>query len=252
MEEEITLGELLDILKNNIKIIIITTLLITTAVAIYTLFFITPMYQSSTDIFVTQTSEENISVSQQDINTSISLINTYGDIIKKDFILEPVIEELDLPMSTGTLRENLNVQTSGDSQVFSIIVQDENPYQAADIANTTTEIFQEKIYDVMNVDNVTILTAGTPNTNPASPNKPLNLAIGFLLGLIIGIIIVFLRELTDKRIKTERFITEQLGITVLGSVKETNKEDLVIVTVRAPYGDEEFNDISRVHRKRVR
>ena len=248
---EYSLEGLLVLLKNNIKVISISTLLITTAVAIYTFFFITPMYQSSTDIFVTQTSEENISVSQQDINTSISLINTYGDIIKKDFILEPVIEELDLPMSTGTLRENLNVQTSDDSQVFSIIVQDENPYQAADIANTTTEIFQEKIYDIMNVDNVTILTAGTPNTNPASPNKPINIAVGVLLGLMVGVGIVFLRELTDKRIKTERFITEQLGITVLGSVKETNKADLVTVTVRAPY-EEEFNDISRVHRKRVR
>ena len=248
---EDSLEELLVLLKNNIKVISISTLLITIVVAIYTLFFITPMYQSSTDIFVTQTSEENISVSQQDINTSISLINTYGDIIKKDFILEPVIEELDLPMSTGTLRENLNVQTSGYSQVFSVVVQDENPYQAADIANTTTEIFQEKIYDIMNVDNVTILTAGTPNTNPASPNKPLNIAVGVLLGLMVGVGIVFLRELTDKRIKTERFITEQLGITVLGSVKETNKEDLVTVTVRTPY-EEVFNDISRVHRKRVK
>ena len=109
----------------------------------------------------------------------------------------------------------------------------------------------KKIYDIMNVDNVTILTAGTPNTNPASPNKPFNIAVGVLLGLMVGVGIVFLRELTDKRIKTERFITEQLGITVLGSVKETNKEDLVTVTVRAPY-EEEFNDISRVHRKRVR
>ena len=147
MEEDF-LEELLVLLKNNIKVISITTILITIVVAIYTFFFITPMYQSSTDIFVTQSSEENISVTQQDINTSISLINTYGDIIKKDFILGPVIEELDLPLSTGTLRENLNVQTSGDSQVFSIVVQDENPYQAADIANTTTEIFQEKIYDI--------------------------------------------------------------------------------------------------------
>ena len=248
---EDSLGELLFLLKNNIKVISISTLLITIVVAIYTFFFITPMYQSSTDIFVTQTSERNISVSQQDINTSISLINTYGDIIKKDFILEPVIEELDLPITTGALRENLNVQTSENSQVFSVVVQDENPFRAADIANTTTEIFQEKIYDIMNVDNVTILTAGTPNTNPASPNKPINIAVGVLLGLMAGVGIVFLRELTDKRIKTERFITEQLGITVLGSVKETNKADLVTVTVRAPY-EEEFNYMSRVHRKRVR
>ena len=248
---EDSLGELLFLLKNNIKVISISTLLITIVVAIYTFFFITPMYQSSTDIFVTQTSERNISVSQQDINTSISLINTYGDIIKKDFILEPVIEELDLPITTGALRENLNVQTSENSQVFSVVVQDENPFRAADIANTTTEIFQEKIYDIMNVDNVTILTAGTPNTNPASPNKPINIAVGVLLGLWVGVGIVLLRELTDKRIKTERFITEQLGITVLGSVKETNKADLVTVTVRAPY-EEEFNYMSRVHRKRVR
>lgn len=137
-----------------------------------------------------------------------------------------MIEELELPMTTGSLRENLNVQTSGDSQVFSIVVQDENPYQAADIANTTTEIFQEKIYDIMNVDNVTILTAGTPNTTPASPNKPLNLVIGVLLGLMAGIGIVFIRELTN--------------------------EELVTVTVLSLFDDEDYSDVSRIHRKHVR
>lgn len=230
MEEEISLVELFDIIKKHFKYIVITTLATTVIAALYTFFLVTPMYQSSTEMIVTQSSSESSIVSQSDISTSISLISTYEDIIRNNVILDPVIEELDLDMTTGELRESVTVQSESNSQVFSIRVENENPYQAAEIANVTSGIFQERIFDIMNVDNVTIISEASPNMNPASPNNILNIIIGFMLGAMIGIGLVFLRELTDTTVKTEDYVEQATGWVSLGHVSTFTKHDLVVKT----------------------
>jgi capsular polysaccharide biosynthesis protein len=169
-------------------------------------------------------------VSQQDINTSLELINTYSVIIRNDVVLEPVIDDLELDTTVGELREKISVQTENNSQVFSIRVQDTNPYTAAEIANTTAGIFQENIQRIMNVDNVTIISNATPNTNPVSPNKPLNLVIGVLLGLMIGVGLVFLRELLDNTVKSEDYVEAATGWPSLGQINRFSKNDLLVKT----------------------
>lgn len=106
MEEEISLVELFGILKKHIRVIILTTVLTTIIAAMYTLFLVTPKYQSSTEMLVSHSADSTTqNFTQQDINTSIQLINTYSDIIRNDVILDPVIEELSLEMTTSQLRE---------------------------------------------------------------------------------------------------------------------------------------------------
>lgn len=231
MEEEISLVELFGILKKHIRVIILTTVLTTVIAAIYTFFLVTPKYQSSTEMLVSHSSDNTTTnVTQQDINTSVQLINTYSDIIRNDVILDPVIEELNLDMSSGQLRENVSVQTQNNSQVFSIQVQDENPYQASEIANATANYFQQEIYAIMSVDNVTIISTATPNVNPISPNNMLNIIIGVLLGGMLGIGIVFIRELVDNTVKTKEQAEQITGWHNLGEVNYFSKEDLVVRT----------------------
>lgn len=255
MEEEISLVELFDIIKKHFKYIVLTTLATTVIASIYTLFLVTPMYQSSTEMLVTQSSSENTVVSQADITTSISLINTYEDIIRNNVILDPVIEELDLDMTTGALRDSITVQSESNSQVFSIRVENENPYQAAEITNATAGIFQERIFDIMNVDNVTIISEATPNMNPASPNNLLNIIIGFLLGAMIGIGLVFLRELTDTTVKSEEYVEQATGWVSLGHISTFTKQDLVVktplpkVNKEIPVSKKTNNDMTRTRRR---
>src|SRR5699024_10165560 len=231
MEEEISLVELFGILKKHIRVIVLTTIFTAIIAAIYTFFLVTPKYQSSTEMLVSHSSDSTTqNVTQQDINTSIQLINTYSDIIRNDVTLDPVIEELNLDMTAKQLRENITVQTENNSQVFSIQVQDENPYQASEIANTTANFFQEEIYEIMNVDNVTVISSAMPNVNPVSPNNILNIVIGILLGGMIGIGIVFIRELIDNSVKTEEQAEQITGWHNLGEVNLFSKEDLIVRT----------------------
>lgn len=225
MEEEISLKELFAILKKRIGLIINITLVGLLIVAFYTFFIATPEYSSTTQLLVNRTQQAD-AIQRSDIDTNVQLINTYKDIINGPVILDEVREGLNLEISHGTLSDQITVSNEADSQVFSIQVIDTNPYNAAAIANTTAIVFQENLDDIMNVDNVTIISQAEPNINPISPNHTINVAIGVVLGGMVGIGLAYLLEFIDNTVKDEKFIVEELGWTNLGRIAEMNTEEL--------------------------
>lgn len=225
MEEEISLVELFDIIKKRMAWIINATLLGILLAALYTFFMAVPEYSSTTQLLVNRTQQTEV-IQQSDINTNVQLINTYKDILKGPVILDEVREELDLDLSHSALSNKISISSENNSQVFSIKVTDTNPYDAAMIANTTASVFQENLDDIMNVDNVTVISEGTPNITPISPNNALNIAIGLVLGGMIGVGLAFLFEFLDNTVKDEKFIVEELGWTSLGRISEMTAEEL--------------------------
>ncbi len=225
MEEEISLVEILDILKKQAKLILGLSLVGLMFSAVFTFFIAVPQYSSKTQLLVSRT-ETTQYIQQSDINTNLQLINTYKDIIKGPVILDEVREKLNVDMSHEALSNQVQIETGADSQVFSISITGDNPNQAALVANTIAETFRDKIGDLMKVDNVSIISKAVPNRIPVSPNKPLNLVIGLLLGFMIGVGLAFLMAFFDTTIKDDRFITEELGWVTLGHVQQIAEEEL--------------------------
>ena len=56
--------------------------------------------------------------------------------------------------------------------------------------------------------------------NPVAPNKMMNIAIGFLLGLMTSIGLVFLIEYLDNTFKNKDELERQLDIPVIGIILE--------------------------------
>lgn len=226
MEEEISLVELFEVLKKRLSMIISLSLVGLILAAIFTFFIATPSYSATTQLLVNQTTKNTEGIQLNDITTNVQMINTYRDIIKGPVILEEVLEELNLNTTVSELSNQLEVVTQDNSQVFSLSVTGENPYIVSDIANTTASIFQNEVGNIMNVENVTIISESVPNIIPVSPNNVLNMIIGLLLGAILGIGAAFLIEFMDKSVKDERFITEILGWSTLGNVSEMTADEL--------------------------
>ncbi|PAE25779.1 Wzz/FepE/Etk N-terminal domain-containing protein [Bacillus sp. 7894-2] len=220
MEETISLKELLQTLKKRMTLIFAVTIAAVMISGIVSYFFLTPIYQSSTQILVNQAKDEQSTYSAGEVQTNLQLINTYNVIIKSAAILELVKEELKLDMTTGALNQKITVQSEQNSQVVNISVQDENPKRAADIANTTAEVFQKEIVDIMNINNVTILAKAEVGENqaPIKPQPLLNIAIALVVGLMAGVGIAFLLEYLDNTIKDEQDIEKTLGLPVLGVI----------------------------------
>lgn len=226
MEEVISLSELFGFLKKRFAMILSFGLIGLIVASAFTFFVAVPQYNATTQILVNRTTNQTEGIQLNDINMNVQMINTYKDIIKGPVILDEVRENLDTTLTTGQLAGKIEIATQDDSQVFSIIVTDEDPFQAANIANEVALTFQDEIGNIMQVENVTVISEAEPSVNPISPNSSLNLIIGLLVGLLLGMGTAFLIEFMDKSIRDERFIIDTLGWTNLGSVSEMSNEEL--------------------------
>ena len=226
MEETISLQDLFKTLKKNLGIIALTTILAITVAGAVSFMFLTPIYENSTQILVNQEQTETNQVVNQNIQADLQLINTYSVIIKSPAILDQVIEQLNLEISSDQLNQKITVNTAENSQVVNVTVRDEDPAQAVEIANTTAEVFESDIQELMNVNNVSILSPAVlkENPSPVEPNPILNMAIAAVVGLMIGVGIAFLREYLDTSMKTEQDIEDILGVPLLGVISPIKEE----------------------------
>ncbi|WP_129727562.1 YveK family protein [Ectobacillus funiculus] len=226
MEETISLKELFQILRKRLLMILAVTFTAVLASAIVSFYFITPIYQSSTQILVNQKKADNSIVQYNEVQTNLQLVNTYSVIIKSPAILDQVKKQLNLDMSVQELTNKINVASATDSQVFSVTVQDAKPELARDIANTTAAVFKEEVAKIMSVDNVSVLSTAevTKDQSPIKPQPMLNIVIAFVIGLMVSIGLAFLLEYFDNTIKREQDIEKILELPVLGVVTKMEEK----------------------------
>lgn len=229
MEETISLKEIFEIIKKRLVLIISLTIGAAIIAAGISYFLLTPQYENSSQFLVNQTNTSSEQqVTQAEVRTNIELINTYNVIIKSPRILDEVIKELNLNMSSGQLSQEITVNSAENSQVVTVTAKDADPALATELANTTVEVFQKEVPDLMNVDNVSILSEAvlSENPSPVEPNPLLNIAIAMVLGVMVGVGLAFLLEYLDNTIKNEEDIEKQLELPVLGVISTIDESDL--------------------------
>ncbi|AYX91056.1 protein tyrosine kinase modulator [Staphylococcus saprophyticus] len=221
MESTLDLTKILRILKNNLKLLIILPLICLLISAIVTLFFLDEEYQATTQVLVNQ-KESDSQMMAQEVQSNIQLVNTYSEIVKSPRILDKVSKELNRKYSTSELSSMLTVTNQAESQLLNIDVVSKSGKDSEKIANKLAEVFSDEVPDIMNVDNVSILSTADDTTKQVAPKTMINLVMGIVIGLIIALIIIFIKEIFDKRIKSETDVENELEIPVLGSIQKFN------------------------------
>lgn len=77
---------------------------------------------------------------------------------------------------------------------------------------------ESRLESQMNQTDVAILNPAVPPLNPSSPRLLLNTAVAVFIGLLLGIGLAFVRELRDRRIRSEDDLVNVLGIPVLANI----------------------------------
>lgn len=260
MEETISLKEIFDLLRKHISTILISMFAGLAIAAVATFFIITPTYSSRAQLIVTLPQSDSTASNSNlnDVNYNLQMLNTYKDIIKEGDALSTEVHNrlkanYDLDMTAAAIKETLEVTQSENSQMFSISATSDKATDAKNIANTAAEVFQDTLKDVLNnVDKVTIISKATTSTTPVSPNNKLNLAIGLVLGLMVGVGLAFIFELLDRTIKDQKFIVESLEIPLLGVVPEITEKDLKNSKSKQQEMNQQEQQISDTSRRRKR
>ena len=219
MESTIDLSKILQILRKNIKLLVILSVICLLISAIVTFIFLDSKYEASTQVLVNQ-KESDSEMMAQEVQSNIQLVNTYSEIVKSPRIIDKVSKKLDRAYSTSELSSMVSVSNQSESQLLNIAVESKSEGDSEKIANTVAQVFSKEVPDIMSVDNVSILSEADDTAKQVAPKTVINMVIGVVIGLIIALLIIFIKELLDKRIKSEEDVEKELKIPVLGSIQK--------------------------------
>lgn len=199
-------------------------------IALYHSLYAKPQYVASTKLIVTNANHDGgLAVpDSNEISSNMMLIGTYKEIIASPAILEKVMFGYpELRMTLDELMSSVSVHSSSGSQVLSISVTNSSYGQAVIAANAIAQMFKSEIPNIMNVDNVTILSQSRMTDSPSSVSHGLTfkLMIALILSLMCSVGIVLLWEYFDDTIKTEKDVLHYLGKPMLGTVIRFKKSD---------------------------
>lgn len=186
-------------------------------------FLMTPLYESTSELYVL--SKSTAITSLADIQTGTSLTNDYMVVVKGRPVLEQVIANLGLHETYGSLRRKVSLENPSNSRILMITVRDENPLIAKTVADQIAEVGSDFIAMKMDQDAPTIIQYGYADGEPVSPNTMKNTMIGGFLGMLLAVAIIVLSYLFNDTIVTAEDVEKKLGLNVLGSLPLEDAED---------------------------
>ena len=219
MEEQvIRLDELFEALKKRWLMIVSITLIATIISAAVSFFIIKPKYEASTKVFIGKDESENQIYSQSDVLMYQQLMKTYSETIKSRDLISRALKGTSLKLEAGAVLNNLTVATVTDTQILQIKYTSTSPKESKAVIEAISDKFIETSKKLVPNGNIQIIEAVELPENPISPNKKMNIAIAFLLGLIVGVGLALLLEFLDNTFKNKDQLERELDIPVIGSI----------------------------------
>ena len=218
---ELELRDIFRIIWARIWIIVLITIVAMLASGIISYFYLDKIYESSTTLIVNKQKDDNEKETQytyNDILLSQKLVSTYTEIAKSSYVLERVIKELNLDLSPDELKKMIAVSAVGDTQIIRITVSDVFPARATVIAEKMAELLPIRVSELEMPDNVKVVDKAKVPSSPVKPRPLMNIAIAGVLGIMVGLGIIFLIEYLDNTIKTPDDVQKYMGLPVLGSI----------------------------------
>ncbi|MCR5801700.1 MAG: capsular biosynthesis protein [Lachnospiraceae bacterium] len=210
---EIDLVDLaLDILTKW-KFELLITILSAILLFVYVAYLRTPMYESTSKLYVLSKSTSFTSLA--DIQTGTSLTNDYLVVVTDRPVLDKVISNLQLRTSYEILSDYVSVSNPPNSRILEITVKNSNPMTAKQIADEIASVASAFISEKMDQDPPSLISSGYADEPPIGLGVVAMTAIGALIGLVFAMGIVTLQYIFNDKVYTPEDMEKKVGLNTL-------------------------------------
>lgn len=209
-------------------VLILASLLFGLGVAAVYSIVVAPKYQAATELYVSVRSGDAAATGDlvQGTNFARQAVTSYVDVVDSAIVLDRVIEQLALDTTSAELATQVEADSPLNTVLIEIVVTDGDPVAAAEIANAVGTNFAEVVVndlekpegEAVSLVKIETIQPATVPSAPSSPNVPLNLVLGALVGFAIGIGIAVLRSVLDTRIHSLHDIAQVTDKPLLGGI----------------------------------
>jgi capsular exopolysaccharide synthesis family protein len=235
----VDVSDYLRVLRKRWKLITLCILLAVAAATAASL-LPKPVYRAQAQLFVstTQAASDAASGLNQGGQFAQQRVKSYADVINSPQVTQQVIQRLGLNLTPRQLAKKLSADAPLDTVLINVNATDTSPARARDIANAVAERFTNVATDLETPAGggpspvkVSVVRAADLPPSPVSPRKKLNIALGLLVGLAVGVGFAVLRETLDTSVKSVGDVQAILGLATLGVIgfdPRTPKHPLVV------------------------
>ncbi len=241
--KEISIPELMKAMLKKWWIIVLAALLGAIIAFAYTQYMVVPTYETTAKLGVHTTDDSTSAVT--DANFGYVLSRDCADVITGNVVLGDAADKLNeysFPENDGKKYREYNAEvlatmvtakSSEESKFFSITVTSIYPEEAKIVADMIIEAFCEDIAAKAD-GGKDLLAKGGADGNvvhepvvpsaPSSPNKVLNILIGFAAGVALSCAIIVVLHFTNNRLQSEEWILSAYGeaIPLLAVIPDTS------------------------------
>ena len=217
-EYEIDLKEIAIAILDRIWIVISVGIACALLVGIITKVFITPMYTSTTKLYVINKQNSDNNITYTDLQTGNLLTNDYIIQVKGTKVLSQVISELNLTDTEDELASRITVSNPENSRFIVISVSDKDPVVAQQIASCVAKVSSGVVKEVMDLEKVNVAEEANLPLEESSPNLKKNVLLGGAAGVFVSLLLIVVFYLLNDRIRTPEDVKRYLGLNTLGQI----------------------------------
>lgn len=210
------------------------------------------LYTSDVSVVVSTGINDNLGLALSADNLAISKAKQYQVIASSRVVAERALALAQVNASPELAISRVSASSRLDTATINIRVAWASPQEAQALADAWSQALAQEVYNVENqqtpgstqsspaatasptagngssgsarpgagesVIKIQPLVPANLPTGPSSPNVRLWAAIGLAIGLILGLLAIFIREIFDQRIRSAATLQEDFGQTVVGTV----------------------------------
>ena len=217
---EISLEKLFHLVLEKIWWVVLVTIIGGLVAFSYTAALVQPTYASTIKMMVSKNEEAQSNLSDLSYaQYAQSMAKTYIAILNDKDFYRDVAKKSDLGYKDQQLANMFSFNIVDETAVLEIKVQAHSPRDTKIIADAAAQVIPQRLKGVYEQATIKQVSGAREGTK-VGPSLVRNTALGALLGAVVIVLIIFLRDLLDTRIKTEEDLVERYDLPLLGLIPD--------------------------------
>lgn len=217
------INRVFSLIKSKLLFLLLFTIVGTTAVGLYTVFIISPIYSVSSKLIMKNTSSQtngqnNDAQTIEAINLFQRQAKTYLEIADLPPVKENTNKALGLSPDDIAKIKSVKLTNDSGSQLVTITVRGLDRNLAERYIKEYVSQYKKFTADRLGRDNLSVVTEALGSDSPVYPVLWKNLLVSILVFSFVGFNVIFIKYLLSDSIDSYEDLEELVGTPVLGMI----------------------------------
>ncbi|MCX6469609.1 MAG: polysaccharide biosynthesis tyrosine autokinase [Corynebacteriales bacterium] len=185
----------------------------------------TPEYQATATLYVTSGTEDTSSSAYQGSLASQQRVASYTKLVTSEAVVRQALESANLRISSDEAKADLSAAATAETVLLTISATNSNKAVAENLANAVATAMTSYVSRLETpsgggqpLAKLTLVSPASAGDNPVTPKTTRNVALGVVVGLLLGVLGVLIRARYSNKVREEADIARISESPVVGSI----------------------------------